>query len=386
MRVLANLLVRLILTFLVAAALFGRAEAANRFWVPITITGAANNGSGACRIQVGAGLATGKVTGETVTVASVGGATGCNVTTTITAIDSTHIDLVGTTFGGAYTSGGTISGGTWNATNIGNWGTSSGTGSGATVPVAADNVTFDGSSGGAPVTVAATINGVGNALTSISWGQFTSTLDFDTNNVSVTMSGSGCFTGTGTGSGRKLLSAGATFTCTVTTSSPALVSMTTTTGLDGASDFSGTWVLSGTNSFIRGFLTGGLSFGTLTVATNSSQGLVQVTGASPTFGTLNYTGPGAIQFSTTGTVTITNAFNWTVTGSAISTLFGAPGVTTAIHASAASTMDKWALRDITFNTSTVTITNGYDLGNNAGTYTLTGPTTGAGNIMIGVGL
>ncbi len=136
---------RLILAAIAVLLLAGSAEAANRFWVPLTVTGAANNGSGLCRIQVGAGLATGKVTGETVTVASVSGATGCNVTTTITAIDSTHFDLVGTTFGGAYVSGGTVAGGTWNATNIGNWGTSSGTGSGAAIPGTADAVTFDGS-------------------------------------------------------------------------------------------------------------------------------------------------------------------------------------------------------------------------------------------------
>ncbi len=375
---------RLLLGLIATLALAGSAEAANRFWVPITVTGAANNGSGLCRIQVGAGLATGKVTGETVTVAGVTGATGCNVTTTITAIDATHIDLVGTTFGGAYVNGGTVAGGTWNATNIGNWGTSSGTGSGAAIPGSADNATFDGASGGAPVTVAANIGGT-NTINTFTWGAFTSTLDFDTNNVSITVTGSPCMSGTGTGASRKFLSAGATFTCTLTTVAAGLVTMQVTTSLDAASDFSAAWVFTGSNAANRGVQLGALtSWGAFTVGTNASNGSFQFFGGG-TLASLAFTGPGLLIFPSATTTTITGAFAWTGNSVGTPSLVAAssPGSAATIHASAASTMDKMSIRDLTFNTSTVTITNGYDFGGNTGTYTLTNPAGGGGGIIGG---
>jgi hypothetical protein len=370
---------RLILTALALVALAGAAEAANRFWVPITVTGAANNGSGACRIQVGAGLATGKVTGETVTVASVTGATGCNVTTTITAIDSTHIDLVGTTFGGAYVSGGTISGGTWNATNIGNWGTSSGTGSGAAIPGTSDAVTFDGSSGGGIVTVAANIGGT-NTITGFTWGQWTGTLDFDTNNVPITVTGTGCFTGSGTGA-RKILMTGATWTCTATTAAASLVTMTTTTNLDAGSDFAATWVLTGSNAFLRGFLGGSqATWGTLQVDANAGAGCVGITGAN-TFAAISFTGPGCLSFPATTTTTITGGASWTTASGIPIILSNQPGSLATLHLTAAGTAGSnahpFAFRDITTNTSTMTAV-GYDTGDNAGTITITAPTTGSG--------
>lgn len=74
---------------------------------PIAITGAANNGSGLVRITVGS--TTGFVTGDVHTVSSVAGTTEANGFWTITVIDSTHIDLVGSAFANTYTSGGLIS-------------------------------------------------------------------------------------------------------------------------------------------------------------------------------------------------------------------------------------------------------------------------------------
>jgi hypothetical protein len=77
-----------------------------------TVSGAANNGSGLCRLTVNstAGMATGDkavVTG----IAGTGGiATGCNsVFTNVTVVDGTHIDLTGSAFSGSYTSGGAVS-------------------------------------------------------------------------------------------------------------------------------------------------------------------------------------------------------------------------------------------------------------------------------------
>jgi len=70
-----------------------------------TVSGAANNGSGLIRITTSA--AHYFSTYDTVVVASVGGVPAADGTWTITVIDATHFDLIGSTFSGTYTSGGT---------------------------------------------------------------------------------------------------------------------------------------------------------------------------------------------------------------------------------------------------------------------------------------
>ena len=72
--------------------------------LPTAVSGAANNGSGLIRLAVGstAGLST----GQQIAVTGVNGTTEANGTWTINVIDATHIDLVGSTFTNAYTSGG----------------------------------------------------------------------------------------------------------------------------------------------------------------------------------------------------------------------------------------------------------------------------------------
>lgn len=74
----------------------------------LTITGAANNGSGLIRLTV-ASTST-FATGQQKTVSDVVGTTEANATWTITVVDGTHIDLQGSTFANAYVSGGTIGG------------------------------------------------------------------------------------------------------------------------------------------------------------------------------------------------------------------------------------------------------------------------------------
>lgn len=75
----------------------------------LTITGAADSGSGEVRLTV-ASTAT-FTTGESKTVSDVTGTTEANGTWTITVVDGTHIDLDGSTFANAWVSGGTIGGG-----------------------------------------------------------------------------------------------------------------------------------------------------------------------------------------------------------------------------------------------------------------------------------
>lgn len=74
----------------------------------LTITGAANNGSGLIRLQMASTSAFS--TGEEKTVFDVVGTTEANNTWIITVVDGTHIDLQGSAFTNAYVSGGTIGG------------------------------------------------------------------------------------------------------------------------------------------------------------------------------------------------------------------------------------------------------------------------------------
>lgn len=72
----------------------------------VAVSGAANNGSGLVRLTVSS--TSGWTTGDQKTVASVGGTTEANGLWTITVVDGTHIDLQGSTFANAYTSGGYV--------------------------------------------------------------------------------------------------------------------------------------------------------------------------------------------------------------------------------------------------------------------------------------
>lgn len=69
------------------------------------VTGAVNNGSGLVRLTV---VAHGCSTGDDVYSHSIGGVTGANGDFAVTVVDADNIDLQGSTFSGAYTSGGKI--------------------------------------------------------------------------------------------------------------------------------------------------------------------------------------------------------------------------------------------------------------------------------------
>ncbi len=77
---------------------------------PLTVTGAANNGSGVVRLTVND--TTDMANGESVTVAGVTGTGGltaaANGIWAVTVVDSAHLDLRGSAFAGTYTSGGTV--------------------------------------------------------------------------------------------------------------------------------------------------------------------------------------------------------------------------------------------------------------------------------------
>lgn len=90
----------------------------------IAVTGVSNNGSGLIRITLAQHTIQ---TGQRLTVAGVGGVTSANGNWAITRVSPTQVDLVGSSFAGSYTSGGTVrqnvyslylSGGTGTAENV----------------------------------------------------------------------------------------------------------------------------------------------------------------------------------------------------------------------------------------------------------------------------
>ena len=75
---------------------------------PLTITNAANNGSGAIRITYSGTASPTITTGNIINVSNIGGTTEANGSWVVTVIDAQDIDLVGSTFINTYTSGGQI--------------------------------------------------------------------------------------------------------------------------------------------------------------------------------------------------------------------------------------------------------------------------------------
>jgi hypothetical protein len=71
-----------------------------------TVTNATNNGVGLVRLTIA--TTNGMITGQHVTVQDVGGVSGANGNWKITVMNTTQIDLQGSTFTGAYISGGYV--------------------------------------------------------------------------------------------------------------------------------------------------------------------------------------------------------------------------------------------------------------------------------------
>jgi hypothetical protein len=90
------------------------------FWPYVTSNAgsAVNNGSGLIRLTTNATVL---VTGDIVTVYNVGGVPNATGRWTVTVIDSTHIDLQGSTFAGAFTSGGSVYFDTYRRTGSAYW-------------------------------------------------------------------------------------------------------------------------------------------------------------------------------------------------------------------------------------------------------------------------
>ncbi|WP_372623143.1 hypothetical protein [Falsiroseomonas sp.] len=78
--------------------------------VPLSIAGVTNNGAGLIRITTGS--AHGLVTGDVVNIYGVNGVPGANIRATATVVNTTTVDLQGSSFSGSWTGNGTLA--VWN--------------------------------------------------------------------------------------------------------------------------------------------------------------------------------------------------------------------------------------------------------------------------------
>ncbi|TIN41393.1 MAG: hypothetical protein E5Y10_22900 [Mesorhizobium sp.] len=266
--------------------------------------------------------------------------------------------------------------GTWDASDTTHWSAASGGAGGASVPGAADTVTFDANSGGGTVTVNTTVT-----VISIACGAFTGTLDFSVNNNNVTLSGgTNAFSGTGTGA-RTIKLGNGTWTFTTTATSGGIVwNMGTTTNLTfdaGSSviNFSGDAVPAGGNA-VRVFSGGNLTYATIEVAAQSNGGKFNLSGAN-TIGTLTVSGTNDLIVAGNQTIG-TLSLNGTSTELIVMESSTSGQSRTISVASNPPTLDWVAFRDITgAGGASFVADNSFDLGRTVG-ITINAPGAGGG--------
>jgi hypothetical protein len=230
--------------------------------------------------------------------------------------------------------------GTWDATDTTHWATATNGAGGASVPVAADTVTFDASSGGGTVTVNTDVT-----VTSITMGAFTGTLDFSVNNNNVNLSATTAFSGTGTGV-RTLKMGNGTWSMTGPGSN---WDMTTTTNLTFNAGGSTLQWSNVTPSATRSFITGGLTYANFNVVSPSPANgrIIQLTGSATFTGTFTVNG-GANILPTNATTTTINNLVISGSASAPAALMSSSTTGTATFAVTTATIDFAALRWMTF--------------------------------------
>lgn len=390
-------IVRIALGLLALAIAFcvSPAGAANRFWNPYIVTGAVSGTGSVCRLTISPAITgSGLLAGDSVAVTGITGATACNVTATVsTVVDSTHIELTGTTFALAYVSGGCAAGGEWTATNTSNWAASStatcGSG-GQTVPGSADAVTFDANSLLSTVTVnfggAITIGGL--TTTNFPTG---STFDNSVNNNNFTIGGLSLGWQNGAAGARTFKLGSATYTLTDTNGTIWNWSSFNGTLTPGTS----TIVFSATAIGQRGFIGGAnQTYNNFTVS-NAAQnaGLVALAGSGTTltFNNLTFTNVLQVTFPSNFTTVITGTFSYSGSSSlygSITTTGGSTGsLGSTISVANATTLQNLYMQNIFAQTGAGSIAcnpciNG---GNNttSGTFTITPPSGGGGGRIIG---
>lgn len=257
---------------------------------------------------------------------------------------------------------------TWDSSSTAMWSTTTGGGTGASVPGSSDVAIFDGATcvGGVTctITVDATVNGA--TLQGITAGACTASttgciINFS-GNPSITLSGTTAMNLTGTGT-RKYLFGSGTFTLT-STSAGAPYDVGTTTNLDAASDFTAPIVYSATTANERQFNGGGRTFGSLTIGANTSRGGVRIF-SNNTFSSISIPAGTTLQLPS-GTTTITSAGSMG-TGTSSTPILITPGASTSgtatLSFSGAVTLDWIGLVGITTTgAGTFTATNCLNFG------------------------
>lgn len=281
---------------------------------------------------------------------------------------------------------------TWDNTSTAMWATSSGGATGASAPVAGDDVTLDANTcvGGTTCTITTFAGTI--AANSITWGACTASttgciIDASVNNTNFTLTSAGASSFSGSGSGtRKWLAGTGTYDLTQTGANNCFAMQTVTN--DQGSVFSGaTWSCSGNTTGARGWQGGGFSFGPTTFNANTSRGSLTITGVN-TFSSLTINGPNLVLFSNGTTQTISGALSVNGVSSSSPVQLQSNAIDTAATISLGSASSgSWAvLRAITTSgAAALTISNCFNLGRNtlANGGACNGPSAGGGRIIGG---
>lgn len=268
--------------------------------------------------------------------------------------------------------------GTWDSTSTTNWAATSGAASGASAPVAGDNVTFDANSGTGTITPNGTIAGI--AFGSLTAGALTggSTLAFNTNNPNVSFT-TVSFTGTGT---RTINMGSGTWTCTAGTGTVPFDAGTQTNLTPTFQNATLNLTGNGASRLLSlGVPSGG--YGPVIIGDNSTKGAIAITGAT-TLASLTIGSGNAVTFTQGATLTITGALTINGTSSAPSALQSASpqsNVTTISVGSASTATWTAFLRVTESGAGTITATDSFDLGGNTN-LNITAPSGGGG--VVGV--
>ena len=269
---------------------------------------------------------------------------------------------------------------TWNDTAT--WSTTSGGGTGASVPGSGDAAILDAATCVGGVTCTLTVDAT-VTVQSITMDLCTASttgciLDFSANNNNVTLSVSFSSTGTGT----RTLNMG-NGTWLIQGSNNNTWNYTTATNLTHNSN-------SSTLSFIPStatptgqinFQSGGKSFNVVTHSGVTNAATFFIAGG-PTIATLQFTAPGNIIFASAVATTVTNAFTWTGTSTNQFFIASDSNNTSASVGAAANSSITWAgIRRMTFTGNTVLAPDSLNLHSNSGV-TIT-PPTGAARIIGG---
>lgn len=253
--------------------------------------------------------------------------------------------------------------GTWDASDTTHWAATSGGAGGQTVPGSGDSATFDASSGGGTVTVDTTVNLVSGSIT---FGAFTGTLDFATNNNDVT-----CGAVSGTGTGVRTFNAGSgTWTINGVGGSNVWNFATVTNLTADVNDCAIVFAGNGSAQFSGG----GLTYGTLTLNAVTN-GFAFILTGNNTFATWNVTAPRNMHLGSGSTQTVTNPINWTGTSTDRILVESGNAATNMTIANDSPAISWVVMRGVTWTGTDGSATDTVDLGGNSG-ITITAPSGG----------